>query len=276
MNNGKNNKKELFFHVGLSKTGSTYLQNRFFSKLNEIKYIHTSEFYNYNTLIEKNDEARLLFSREFDRQFVDETSKIAEKYPEAKIIIVLRSNEQWIASQYRRYVKNGGSKMFEDFINIKTNKGVWKIEDALFLPKLQFLKKHFNNLPLILFYDDLKKTPHNFFLKIADYTLSNYDKQKVSLNPKHKSYSEKQLLFVRNITKRFYKKDPEEFTKGDVSWLSFRSRWLILHFTLYLAKIIPVKYKNKLISISQLSDYQAFYKDDWDKCLQFAKENSTV
>jgi len=271
-----NTLKELFFHVGLAKTGSTYLQNKFFHKLKGISYIHTSKFYRYYDIIAKSDENRLLFSREFDRQFFDETLKIAEKYPYAKIIIVLRSNEKWIASQYRRYVKNGGSRLFEDFINIKTNKGVWKIEDALFLPKLKFLKRHFNNPPLILFYEEFKKNPFKTFDKIAEYTDTEYDKEQIDLKAKHKSYSDKQLLFVRRLTKKYYKKDPYEFKEGEVTWLKYRTRWLILHIFLYLAKIIPESNDTDLISNYQLENYKMFFRKDWEQCIDFAKEHSAI
>jgi hypothetical protein len=270
----KEHNKHLYFHVGLAKTGSTYLQNKFFHKLSGLRYIHTSKFYKYNEYVKKYKDLPLLFSREFDRQFHRETLKIAQKYPQAKILIVLRSNEQWIASQYRRYVKNGGSVDIEDFIDVQNNKGLWKIEDARFLDKLEFLIENFKEKPLILFYNEFKKDPYHTFDRIAQYTNSSYKKESVSLNPKHKSYSEKQLLFLKKHTKRWYKKGPYHTGSKDISWWKFRSRWLILHIGLYLAKILPLKYDEQLIPEESLKKMKDFFSSDWNKCKVFAEKHS--
>jgi hypothetical protein len=269
--NNSNQQKTLYFHVGLSKTGSTYVQNKFFHKLKGIKYIHTSKFYAYDKIIVECKENKLLFSREFDRQFEREVSKLAAKYPHAKIIVVLRSTEQWIASQYRRYVKNGGYAHFEDFIDIRDDKGIWKIKDAYFFPNLIYLKENFVNPPLVLFYEELKQDPHAFFMKIVNYTETNYNKEQISLSAKHKSYSDKQLLFVRNITQKLKIEDHYKRTDAKLSWFTYRRRWLVLHLALYLAKLIPLKYKTELIPINLLSEYKEFYKEDWNKCLEFSR-----
>ncbi len=274
MENTNNQQKTLFFHVGLSKTGSTYVQNKFFHKLKGIRYIHTSKYFSYDKIIEESREEKLLFSREFDRQFEREVSKIAEKYPYAKIIIVLRSNEQWIASQYRRYVKNGGYADFDKFIDIKSDNGIWKIKDANFYPNLLFIEKYFTNKPLVLFYEDLKNDPHLFFEKIMIFTDTTYDKKEISLSSKHKSYSDKQLMFVKKITRRLSVSDHYKVAEEKMTWFRYRKRWLVLHLALYLAKILPLKYKDELIPEAFLTEYKAFYHDDWNKCIEFAKKCS--
>jgi hypothetical protein len=266
--------RKLYFHVGLAKTGSTYLQNRFFDKLKGVRYIHTSKYFKYPKIIENNIDDNLLFSREFDRQFETEVGKIAGKYPDAYIIVVLRSNEQWIASQYRRYVKNGGSELFEDFIDIKNDKGVWKIKDAEYIHKLEYITKHFKNKPLILIYDDLKKDPHSFFRKIAEYCEADYNEDNVNLKPKHKSYTDKQLLFLRNLTQRFYKKEPYNYKTSDLNWFKVRGRMLKMYIALYLAKILPIKYDKKLIDSDILQIYKEYYIQDWEKCKKYKEDFS--
>ncbi len=39
-----NSEKKIYFHVGLAKTGSTFVQNNFFPKLKNIKYISTHKY----------------------------------------------------------------------------------------------------------------------------------------------------------------------------------------------------------------------------------------
>ena len=108
----------IYFHVGLGKTGSTYLQVKFFPKLKGLQYVPTIDYKRYQKVIEKSKANKILVSREFDRQLEDEIKKFAALYPEARIIIVLREHDTWIASQYKRFVKNGFNGSFRKFIDI--------------------------------------------------------------------------------------------------------------------------------------------------------------
>jgi len=48
-----NTEKEVYFHVGLGKTASTYLQYQLFPKLKGIKYFQRSSYKRYHKIIEK-------------------------------------------------------------------------------------------------------------------------------------------------------------------------------------------------------------------------------
>ena len=61
--------KHIFFHVGISKTGSTFLQQRVFPHLKNIQYIPTHKYHQINDEIKKVKNGPILVSREFDRQF---------------------------------------------------------------------------------------------------------------------------------------------------------------------------------------------------------------
>ena len=136
-----NTEKKIYFHVGLAKTGSTFVQNNFFPKLKNIKYISTHKYKNCIDIINNTNYKSYLISREFDRQLEEEVSKILKHFPQTKIIIVFREHKKWISSQFKRYSKNGWHWDFEDFYN-KDNTGYWKKADMLYGDKLDIISKY--------------------------------------------------------------------------------------------------------------------------------------
>jgi hypothetical protein len=111
-------KPEIFFHVGLGKVASTYLQHSFFPQLQGIHYIKTSKYKHSPEIIAKGEYDRYFVSREFDQQLEDEVRWFSGFYPQARPIIIFRRHDSWIASQYRRYVKNGGYLPFKGFFDV--------------------------------------------------------------------------------------------------------------------------------------------------------------
>ncbi|NBC83038.1 MAG: hypothetical protein GVY19_06610 [Bacteroidetes bacterium] len=270
--------KEIFFHVGLGKTASTYLQYSFFPKLTNIRYFQRSKYKRFHSIIERTNYTRYFFSREFDRQFEREVRKIANYYPQAGIIVILRRHDSWMASQYRRYVKNGGAKSFEDFFRLEDDNGLWQTRDVYFYPRLQLLQELFSKKPLVLFHDDLKKDAYNFFDRITHYLGAEYDKQKVSLDPVHKSYNTKQLLVIRKISKYLFsdKKKKSNSSSPFVNYVRFRSKWLLCHLILYVSLLLPKRWtpQEDLVSAESLARVREFFEDDWQQCVDFEKSFS--
>lgn len=263
----------LFCHVGLGKTASTYLQYKFFPGLKGIYYIQRTRYNRFDKIIERTNHKKYLVSREFDRQFEREVSKLAEKYPDAHIIIILRRNDSWIASQYRRYVKNGGLQPFENFVDLANDEGLWKQRDIYFYPKLRMAEDMFNNAPLVLFHDELKRDPFVFFDKLANYMGAEYDRHRVDVHPSHKSYSEKQLKILRRINKRLFGKDFKGSRNKVVHYIRFRSRWLLNHLFLYIAALLPARFAGSepLIPPDYLEKIREHYAEDWKRCREFAR-----
>lgn len=260
-----NTEKKIFFHVGLAKTGSTFVQNNFFPKLKNIKYISTHKYKNCIDIINNTNYKSYLISREFDRQLEEEVSKILKHFPQTKIIIVFREHKKWISSQFKRYSKNGWHRDFEDFYN-KDNTGYWKKVDMLYGDKLDIISKYSNSKPLVLNFDELKTNPHSYLGKISSFTNSNYNKEDISLNVVHKSYSEKQLIFLKGFCKIFKNKPPRYYAKNKLKhWLFFRPWWLLYHLVMYFAILLPksIVVKKPLINQKYLQSSMKKYKDDW-------------
>ncbi len=264
---------EIYFHIGLGKTATTYLQYEFFPKLKGIYYIQRTLYRKYQEVIEKTGQSRYFVSREFDQQLEAEVDKIAAVYPQARIIIVLRRQDGWIASQYRRYVKNGGSLPFHEYFDVENDRGLWKRSDVDFMGKIRYVEAKFGQPPLVLFHEDLRKDPYAFFDKLAGFLGATYDRNAISLNAVHRSYQEKELKIIKKLSFLF----PQERTVSEVRflrWLQRRSQLLLSYLILYPSKLIPASWVSQepLIPQAELDKVRDYFAEEWEKCQAYARE----
>ena len=272
----KDNSPEIYFHVGLGKVASSYLQQRVFPKLEDIEYISTHKYKKSPSIIAQDESKKYLVSREFDRQYEDELRWFAKHYPSARIIIIFRRHDSWIASQYRRFVKNGHTMPFGDFFNLDESKSFWEHRHIEYYWKLELVEELFGSKPLVLFHDDLKKDAWSFFDQICDFTGASYSKDKVSLDTTHSSYSEKQLRFLRSFCRKFKKTPPYGYAEKWKHWLFYRPWWVLFHLIMYLARILPMSWisKEPLYKQEEMDAIRAAYDHDWQKVVDYADRNN--
>lgn len=269
--------KEIFYHPGLGKTGTTYLQYKFFPKLKGITYVQRTRYKHVVDIIRKSSAPKMLVSREFDLQFFDEVEEFAAHFPDAFPILVLRRHDKWIASQYRRLTKNGRGHTFKEFIDIEKNDGRWDKEVLNFYERIQFLEKKFSHKPLVLFHEELKNNPKNFFDKIAHFTGASYDFKNISLSSKHVSYNERQLKAVRNFARKTFFKWNGKHLKHDGGF-ERRFRKVVCHLVMYFHFLFPKDTSPDvpLIAAEDLEQIKNAYAADWQQCLDYAAENNPV
>jgi len=258
--------KQIFFHVGLGKAASKFLQHKIFPQLKGIYYIKPTRYKQCVDLIHKLQKPKILVSREFDNQLEEETGRFATHFPDARIIIIFRRHDTWLASQYRRHIKNGNSCTFEEFIDVTHDRGKWRRDKIFFMPKLKHLETLFGRKPLVLFYDDLIADPKAFINALADFLEAECDTGKVSLKPHHTSYSDKQLKVMRKVGRYFFNQADEPLSPNPVlSWLQRRGRLLGCYIILYIAWLIPgfLIEDEELIPKESLEKVRRFYEEDW-------------
>lgn len=269
---------EIFFHVGLGKTASTYLQNRVFPHFRGIHYIPTRAYKSSLEQIKQGKHERYLVSREFDRQFEEEVRWFCGEHPDARLIIVFRRHDRWIDSQYRRHVKNGFYGSFREFIDIDTNLGMWDRAELNFMHKLRLIEKYSTQKPLILFHEDIKEDASGFIDRIAHFVGATYDPRRVSLKPMHTSYNENQLLAVRHFCKRFVKKRPEGRNNKLLHWLMYRPWWALFHLVMYGALLLPKGWfgAEEVVSKSDLERIREYMDADWQAVKAYAQTHSAL
>ncbi|MDH3694988.1 MAG: hypothetical protein OER96_10510 [Gammaproteobacteria bacterium] len=264
---------KIYFHVGLGKAASTYLQHSVFPIFQDIHYIHRNRYRSSTKIIARGEYTKYLLSREFTRGFENKLSKFLDRHPDAYPIIVFRRHDEWIASQYRRYVKNGGTAEFEGFIDIDNNKGIWSKSELEFYARIETLERCFGRPPLVLFYEDMREDAFTFFDTLARYMGANYDRNQLPTRAVHKSYTDKQLHVTRGFCRWLFKSSTRNPQDAHVGWARKRLRMLGCYCILYPAAAIPESWtpKQPLINSESLTRIRKTYTDDWKKCREYAR-----
>lgn len=265
--------KEIYFHVGLGKVASTYLQHRFFPKLEGIEYIPTGKYRRSKRLIAASNSKKILISREFDRQLEEELRWFASSFPKVRVIIIFRPHAEWIASQYRRYVKNGFHWPFDSFVDLDEDKGIWSRDELILYRKIEIIEQYAQDKPLVLFYRDLRNDPWSFFDQIAEFCGATYPKEKISMDPVHRSYSEKQLIGLRRFCRRFKRTPPKPRKNKVLHWILYRPWWAFFHLVMYTTRLFPDTWtKNEaLIPPETLARIESEFKEDWNRLEMYAR-----
>jgi len=252
--------------VGTGKTGTTYLQYRVFPKLEGIQYIQRTKFRRYPQLIAKSNSERILLSREFDQQLEREIKAFTRHYPDTTPIIVFRRHDSYIASQYRRFVKNGFTGSFTDFFDLDRDEGYFKQIDLNYQHQVELLKKYFTQPPLIFIYEDMRENPTAFFQIMAKAMGAQLNIDDINLNRKHTSYSLKQLKFIKQTGRRINLRKRRVFSNSILHFFWKIYMGAIRYSVLYLGRVLPDSRfdDTPLIDPRELERVQAAYAEDWE------------
>lgn len=259
--------QKIFFHVGLSKTGSTFLQHQVFPKLNGIYYLPTLKYRHALKLLPKIADEKVLVSREFDQQFEQEVKKFSAQYPQAYPIIVLREHSSWAVSNYKRFVKNGHSISFKEFIDIERDQGLFKNRDFDYERYIDLLEQYFTQKPLVLFYEDLQQEPIKFANNILDYTGADLKYSDVNWNPRHVSYDIDSLKLVRKLSDKIqFQKKLEVHTKPKGFLYNLYAN-MVRYSILYSSKLFPKSWfpTEEFINPAEIEELKQHFSSQWDR-----------
>jgi hypothetical protein len=192
-------KNRIIFHIGLPKTGTTFLQNNVFPYFKDINYIdcinpkkgykeiHLNPFYLKvdNEKINLISDERITSLGYLNFPYIDIFEKIrilSQVFPTAEIIFVNRDKNSLIKSLYKQYGKYGyGVLNFDDWYNSEFDLSLLIIDEYL-----KFINSLFDKV-LILNYEDLFRNQEEFIMNICDFIgisfPENYDKKSVHVSP---------------------------------------------------------------------------------------------
>lgn len=262
------NNIEIYFHLGLPKTASTYMQRVVFPNMENIKFykkhdykMHKSDFETINN--------KVIFSCEKDQELFDEFKELKKLHPEAKIILVFREHLDWIKSKYKYYIRKNGHLSFKDFYNDKLCKNLG-LHPNYYTDIVNELKKYFPDY-LILTHDLLKSNPDKFIQLLHDFTgvenKGNFSNKKVK-----KAFTYRQLSVLRWYNSLWhFDENKYSSKKKQKRYEKFRGALL---FTLaFFANLNPVDSKAIPKEFEAEKDnILNYFKKDWENINDIANK----
>jgi len=239
-------------HIGLGKTGSTFLQDEIFNKISNINYLgkktgeyqkwlinlHYLDDYIFNKeqkdisreILNLLDEEKinLISSETFTRpggEIFSQAKRIKNIFDDAKILLVLREPIDAILSFYKYNVSQGNiTSKLSNSIDITRTPMVFYKRKPIYLPDFYYdeiiniYTDFFGSENIcILKYEDLKNNPSEFFTELSTFIEIELDindiKEKLNIKV-NSSPSEDTINTLRART--LYKKLKEEFPKSTI------------------------------------------------------------
>jgi len=199
----------IVIHLGLHKTGTSFLQAEIFPKIKNVGFPRNGTF-RYGTKIYE-DKLNIISDEELsvnphlppchinylgpEQRFV-----IAERlhsiFPDAKIILGIRNKDTWLRSVYSQYVKGGGVHNFDSFISNDFDHRFLDFDSYI-----NCLKGLFNEV-LVYHFEELKQDPNSFVRNICDFI--GVDAPPFENNIYEKGWSERKIRLGLFLNRFFY------------------------------------------------------------------------
>lgn len=212
-------------HIGFAKTATTWFQKNYYPKIEGAHFIPRPTVYRFLDYIHKDevniDVARSILIKETAKRIIiceenllkgdldkiENTAKILrEIFPDGKVIIFIRNQEDMVASRYLQYIKGGGTHRIEKFLyGENQNEYLTPANLKRKFVKLQYHKvieiyfRHFKkeNVSIYL-YEEFDEDNHLFIEQFSKNFLLTCS-GRVKFNKRNLSYKKKVIPVARFV-----------------------------------------------------------------------------
>lgn len=264
---------EIIIHIGLHKTGTSFLQKQLYPLYNSIQTVKgTHQLRSFwdnnknNKLLLISDEyiSGRLFSGSYLDDFLNNIETIKEIFGNAKIIVGFRKHSSFLVSVYKEFINEGGFYDFNHLFNFNDT-GLIKSDELFFKQRLDILRNNFEQV-FVYSQEDLRNRLDDFVNSFSKFIGTNelIDKEKLSAlkNKNVGIIGSFQLETLRKINKI------NDFTNRKLHFPNMYSRFFKRiritprDFMQNYLKFVPSKpFKINKNIIDQISE---FYFEDWE------------
>lgn len=259
---------EYFFHIGMHKTASTFLQQRVFPKLQGIHFVPKRDYARARRTIRDSGHARVLLSDECQVSTHAKIDSLQAAFPEARVIIVVRRHDRWAASKYKYYVRKGGTLSPERFFGFDGDP-VFDVTQFDFVATLRYVEERFGRPPFVVLQEELQVAPEESIRLIAAHLGARIDLSSVNMSRVNAAYSDRQLRALLAFNRRWRK--PAVRPPGNLR-RKLRPRRLLRYLVPMLAQfgrkepgLQPV------VPTDLLARIRERYRDNWQGTLDYVR-----
>lgn len=154
----------LYLHVGLHKTGTTYLQSVVFPNWSGIRYLRNLTVENFLRI---DSEETVLASREglsgpalgSQAEKLAFLKRLSRMFPEARILISFRPHAAYVNALYSQYLRYGGTLTLPEFFDIESDRGMLKHNDIQFRPYIEAIEEYWGRTPFVFLLSEIMRQP---------------------------------------------------------------------------------------------------------------------
>jgi hypothetical protein len=150
----------LFVHVGLHKTGTSFLQQNVFPKWRGLTYVPWDGLEHFlrleegkTYLLSREGLSGRFWARHAERDLA--LQRLSAILPHARILVSFRRHDAYIVSMYKQYLQIGGALPFEGFFDLEGDRGLLRRDDFLFRRKVESIEKHFGHTPFVFLHEEI-------------------------------------------------------------------------------------------------------------------------
>lgn len=269
----------LFLHVGLHKTGTTFLQQAVFPKWQGINYIPEDKL---EFLVRMDESQDYLLSREglsgknwaHAEERAKNISALAGLYPQAKVLLSFRKHSSYIVSSYKQYLQQGGYLPFNEYFDLPTDQGFMKREDFLFRPKIELVDERFEYSPFAMLYEDITTNLAEVLRSLQNYMGGHAPSMgNIKLSRRNKSVGYYPAKLLRYLNEKSHSKLN---ANGQYDLYNWRLKRLGLDprsICQYKLGFLPDK---PILEQARLEEIDDFYVEDWSYIKQRVAQCKTA